>query len=67
MARRYQPRESELKAKARRALALGRSALRQESSERESAVGPTSHAVKARDPDSERAVAEFLARRGAGQ
>lgn len=62
MPRDYRARESGLKAKARRANALARIDLRHETTPRQAAAGPTSHAVKVPDPDSARAIEEFLAR-----
>lgn len=62
MPRDYRARENGIRAKARRANALARIDLRHETSPRQAAIGPTSHAVKVPDPDSARAIAEFMAR-----
>lgn len=53
-------------AKARREGALARVELRTESIDRTSAEGPTSFAVKARDPGLQADVEAFLARRERG-
>lgn len=55
--------ENERAAKARRHLALGRSELRTESSPRDPAAGPTSHAVKAIDPETRASIDAFLTTR----
>lgn len=59
-------RENTLRAKARRMHALARMDLREPSTPRAAAVGPTSHAVKATDPDTARAIAAFLEARNGG-
>jgi hypothetical protein len=64
MPRDFKASENQKRSKARRAHALERLDLREPSVARESAVGATSHAVKARDPDVGAAVAEFLSRKG---
>lgn len=50
--------------KARREFALMRRDLREPSAPRAAAVGAISHAVKIVDPATERAIAEFMARKG---
>lgn len=56
--------ENRKKAKARRAFALERLDLRQPTTPRLPAAGPVSHAVKRQDPETARAIAEFLAKKG---
>lgn len=56
--------ENQKRAQARRAYALERRDLREPSVPRAPAAGPTSHAVKARDPSVDAAIAEFLSRKG---
>ena len=60
-------RENRLKAKARRDNALARMDLRQPTTPRTSAAGPTSHSIKVPDPEAARAIEAFLAKREAGQ
>lgn len=52
------------RAAARRSDALARSELRYPSSERAPADGATSFAIKARDPETDAAIAAFLAKQG---
>lgn len=66
MPRDFKASENQKRSKARRAHALQRLDLREPTVAREAAVGATSHAVKARDPDVERAIREFEERRAAG-
>ena len=56
--------EHKKRTQARRMNALARLDLRQPSSPREPAFGPTSHAVKKIDMDTQRLIAEALAKRG---
>jgi hypothetical protein len=65
MPRDYHPRESALKARARRQFALDRTELRRSSELRQSAVSPTSFAVKKIDIETQRLIDEALAKRGA--
>jgi hypothetical protein len=65
MARNYRPKETMKLAKVKRQLALERHELRGPSTPHVSAAGPTSHPVKAPNVETDRMVAEFLARRGA--
>lgn len=64
MPRDFKASENQKRSKARRAHALERLDLREPSVARESAAGATSHAVKARDPEIERAIREFEHRKG---
>lgn len=66
MPRDFKAHENDKRAKARRAHALQRLDLREPSVPRQAAAGATSHAVKARDPDVERAIREFEERRRKG-
>jgi hypothetical protein len=65
MTRQLRSNEREKKSKARRENALARLDLREPSSPRESAVSPTSHAIKQRDPGTQAAIEAFLAKQGA--
>lgn len=65
MPRDYRASENQKKAKARRSHALARNELRQPTVPRVAAAGATSAPVKAADPETDRLVAEFLARRSA--
>jgi hypothetical protein len=56
--------ENQKRSKARREHALARLDLREPSSPREPATGPTSHAVKRMDPGAAAAVKKYLARKG---
>ncbi len=67
MPRDFKAHENQKRSKARRAHALLRIDLREPSVARQSAVGATSHSVKARDPDVERAIREFEQRRREAQ
>ena len=58
--------ENQKRARARRDHALARLDLRQPSSPRTPAAGPTSHAVKSVDPEAAAAIAAFLTRRNGG-
>lgn len=60
MPRDYNPKEAAKRTAARRMHALARLDLREPTSPRKSAVGPTSHAVKFLDPASEKAIQDFL-------
>ena len=60
-------RENRMKAKARRDHALARLDLRSPTSPRETAAGPTSHAIKSRNPEVDRLVEDFLSRKEPGQ
>lgn len=63
MPRDYRASENQKKAKARRSHALARNELRQPTVPRVAPTGPTSAPIKAGDPETERLVADFLARR----
>lgn len=67
MPRDFKAHENDKRAKARRAHALQRLDLREPSVPRQAAAGATSHAVKARDPETDRLIAEFRARVPGGQ
>ena len=58
--------ENAKRMKARRAHALARLDLREPSSPRAPAIGPTSHAVKLVDPASAAAIEAFLSAKGQG-
>lgn len=64
MSRSYKEAEIHRRAKARRDAALARPELRGPSTPRVSAEGATSAAMKARDPETDRMVQEYLERRG---
>lgn len=64
MSRDYRLHEKEKRSKARRACALARLDLREPTTPRSTAAGPTSHAVKVTDPETARAIAEFMSRKG---
>jgi len=66
MSRRHTGNEMARMARAKRDIALERSELRGESVPRRSAAGPTSAPLKARDPNVDRMVEDFLARRAEG-
>lgn len=61
MPRDLRARENQKRSKARREGALARNELRGPSDPRQSAAGPTSHAVKAVDPSTREAIDRFLA------
>jgi hypothetical protein len=64
MPRNLRPYENEKRTKARRAHALSRMDLREPTTPRTSSSGPTSHAVKIIDPDTQAAIDAFMAKRG---
>lgn len=64
MPRDFKARENQLRSKARRAHALERLDLREPSSPREPAVGPTSHAVKKINTVDQQAIDAFMAEKG---
>ena len=63
MTKRLSGAQIERAARAKRSSALAREELRQPSSPRVAAPGPTSFALKARDPETDELVAAFLAGR----
>lgn len=63
MPRDYRANENERRAKARRDSAMARNELRQPSSPRTSAAGPTSMAIKETDPATTSMIAAFLAKK----
>lgn len=63
MPRDYRASENQKRAKARRSHALARNELRQPTAPRVAPDGPTSAPIKAADPETDRLVTEFLARR----
>jgi hypothetical protein len=64
MPRDYRAAENQKRSKARREHALQRLDLREPSHPRDSAVGPTSHAVKKINSADQAAIDAFMARKG---